>query len=205
MDSSLRIIIFYQFYVERDIETYSRQFRTSYRHWHDSIHWTWYIYVAVWVNVQTDMHRPITSTYNRTIYRNHRRTWCAMIYTDVNNLYDWVMYQRWFSLGWWRRQFWFWYWFIINVMLNSLMSYVLEVNLENPQHVHSTSIYRLTREKALSKREEKLLQHCMIKSVTSYIIAICSNVLVTVFALQRSIVYCNSRNLHDFANTQYKF
>ena len=64
---------------------------------------------------------------------------------------------------------------IMNVALNSPISYVLEVDLEYPQHVHAHSDLPFcpTRKKPPDKRKKKLLA-TMIKSVTSYIIAICS-------------------------------
>jgi len=49
-----------------------------------------------------------------------------------------------------------------------------------------TPIYRLSNARETT-RQARSSRHCTIKSVTSYIITICSNVLVTVSALQRSI------------------
>jgi len=65
------------FYVGRDIETYSRQFWTSYRCWHDSIHWTWYTWRSE--SMFKHMRRPITSTCNRMIHWNPRHNWCTMM------------------------------------------------------------------------------------------------------------------------------
>jgi len=120
-----------------------------------------------------------------------------LMYYDVN-LYSWTMINH--------RHF---RWVndvnnfdVMNVTLDSSISYVFEVDLEYP---HLRCVLRFTvlsnvRETTRQTREEA--SHDMIKSVTSYIIAICSNVLVTVYTLQR-FVYCNSytRNLHSLVST----
>ena len=153
-----------RFYVGRDIETCSRQFRTSYRCWHryvyhSSIQWTWY--VAVWINVQTGMRWPTTSTCNPSKLSMY------LMYYDVNNLYDWAMCQLlpYTDFCW-----------IDNidnfdVTLDSLTGYVLEVDLKYPQHVHDAHFdlpFRPTREKP-SGKWEALRKIVYIKSVTLYI------------------------------------
>jgi len=123
-----------------------------------------------------------------------------LIYYDVNNLYGWAKCQP--------LPYADFCWIddidnfdVMNVALDSPMVYILEVDLEYPQHVHDAHsdlfhFVQRARNHSVNERRSSL-RHCMIKSVTSYIIAICSNVLVTVSALQRSY----TRNLHGFANT----
>jgi len=92
----------------------------------------------------------------------------------------------------------------MNVALDSPTDYALEVDFEYPQHVHGALRSTvLSNEKMFGKQEEKLLVILYDKSVTSYIIAICNNVLVTVSALQRSIVYCNSCNLREYIELKF--
>jgi len=61
-----------------------------------------------------------------------------------------------------------------------------------------------TREKSFGKRE-KLLAILYDKKRSSYIIAICINVLVTVSALQRSIVYAQSPWLREYIELNTNF
>jgi len=127
----------------------------------------------------------------RTIHRNYQRTdvlWCQQRPVWLGNVLTIAI--SWFSLGWQQNNF-----DVMNVTLDSPMGYVLEVNFEYSQHVHDAyPIYRFVqcaRNHPASKRRSSS-QYCIIKNVTSYIIAICSNVLVTISALQRSIVYCTN-------------
>ena len=68
---------------------------------------------------------------------------------------------------------------------DSSTGYILEVDLEYPQHLHDRHIdlpFCLTCDKPPGKYKEKLLTTLYDSSVTSSTIATCSNVLVTVFA-----------------------
>jgi len=71
-----------EFYIGRDVETYSHQFRTSY--WVNIV-----IFIkcdiCVWVNVQTGMHRP-TSTCSRMIHWLSSNT--VVIIRRFASLYD---------------------------------------------------------------------------------------------------------------------
>jgi len=90
---------------------------------------------------------------------------------------------------------------VINVALYSSTNYVFKVNLEYSQYLqdaHSDLLF-CPMQKSLGKGERRSFsRHYMIKSITSYIIAISR---LSVSALQRSIVYCNLRNLYGFAST----
>jgi len=63
---------------------------------------------------------------------------------------------------------------------DSSIDYILEVDLEYPQHLHDQHtdlLFCPTRDKLPGKREDKLL--ATISSVTSFIIATCSSVLTS--------------------------
>jgi len=107
------------------------------------------------------------------------------MYFDVNNLYGWAMCQS-LPCGGFR-------WVVENVSnfdvsaiaMDSPIGYILEVDLEYPQYLHDEHIdlpFCPTRDKPPGKWEDKLLATFMIRSVTSYIIEICSSARVTVFA-----------------------
>ena len=76
-------------------------------------------------------------------------------------------------------------------------------------HLMRTPIYRFVwREKSPSKWDDKFLAnlYCMIKSVTLFIIAICSNVLVMVSASQKFTIRVISMvsRVHRMLNTNFK-
>jgi len=77
----------------------------------------------------------------------------------------------------------------MNVALDSPTGCILEVDLEYPQNLHNAHTDFIRRVKPPSKGETNSLPRCMIRSVTSYIIETCSNVLVMIFEFQKFIAY----------------
>ena len=105
-----------------------------------------------------------------------------LMYFDGNNLYGWAMCQplpytdfHWIDVD---------NFDVISITTDSPTGYILEMDLEYPQHLHDAhSDLPFCPKKPPGKREKNSSRHCMIKSVTSYIITICSNVFITVSAL----------------------
>jgi len=67
----------------------------------------------------------------------------------------------------------------MDVALDFLTGYILEINLEYPQHLHDAYAdlpFYPTHNKPPGKREDKFF--AMIRNITLYIIETCSNVLV---------------------------
>jgi len=99
--------------------------------------------------------------------------------------------------------------FDVNVIaVDSSMGYILEVDLEYPQHLHDEHIdlpFYLTCDKPPGKREDKLFATLYAKKRYASI-EICSNARVTIFTSQRYIAYYNSLNLHGkyLNSTQFK-
>jgi len=120
---------------------------------------------------------------------------------DLNNLYGWAMCQplpyvdfRWvydtsnFN--------------IMDIALDSPTDYILEVDLEYPQHLHDAHTdlpFCPTRDKPPGNGRTNSSQLYIIRSATSYIIVTYSSVLVTISVLQRFTAYCNSCNHRGFA------
>jgi len=91
----------------------------------------------------------------------------------------------------------------MNVALDSLIDYILEVDLEYPQDLQNAHTDRFVR-RAINRPTNgrtNSLSCCMIRSVMSYIIETCGNVHVTVFKFQKFTAYKNSHNLRGSANT----
>ena len=96
------------------------------------------------------------------------------MYYDVKNLYEWAMYQLLptfedaanFDVS--------------AIAPDSFTGYILEIDLEYPQHLHNRHIdLSFCRDKSSGKRKDKLLATLHDKQRHPFII--CSNVLVTVF------------------------
>jgi len=109
-----------------------------------------------------------------------------LMYFDVNNLYGWAMCQL---LPYADFQ-----WiddvtnFNVNVVLDSSTDYILEIDLEYPQYLHNDHADLPSVRRAINCKvngRTNFLQYYIINSVTSYIIVICSSVLVTVFEFQK--------------------
>ena len=90
----------------------------------------------------------------------------------------------------------------ITIALDSVTDYILEADAEYLQHLHNAYIdlpFCPTREKPPGKREEKLLPTLYDKKC--YVIHHCNLQQCTHHGLRiTKIVYCNSRNFHDFVS-----
>jgi len=129
------------------------------------------------------------STCSRMIHRNHQRTWSIMTSTTYTVMCQPLPYT---DIHWVDN------FNVINVALDS--RWITFSKLTWYCNMMRTPIYRFVQRARNHSASREEAPCDIVKNVTSYIIAICNNVL-TVSALQRSIVYCNSRNLHGFAST----
>ena len=188
-------ILHHQLWTRSRILLYYQILRGMLKHTHvellidvDSIHRTRRSESNRYAQVQQQVH---------AVHRNYRRIWCTMtsITCMVGQLVSTIAVCR-FSLGWECRQFWR-YHYRFTAELRGGVRWTWSM-----RNISMILIYRFVQRTKNYPASEKRnsSRQCMIKSITSYIIAICSNVLVTVSALQRSIVYCNSCNLHVFAS-----
>ena len=120
------------------------------------------------------------------------------MYYNVNNLYDWAMCQplpyanfRWVDDI---QNFNF-----TTIALDSATGYILEVDAEC-SHLHDAHLpFCPTREKLPSKRDNKPFATLCDKQ--RYVIHYrnLQSVFVTVPVPQKFTIYCNLRNLHDYA------
>jgi len=133
-----------------------------------------------------------------------------LMYFDVNNLYGWAMCQPLsFSDFWWVDDI--SNFNVMNVASDSSTGYILEVDLEYPQHLHDAHadlMFCPTRDKPPGKRKDKLLATLYDKKryiINYQILQQCTHSLRAT-KIYRILKFAQSPWLHDYIqlNTDFR-